>query len=207
MAHEHLRSIVVGRPPAFGSPRIDYWANEVTNAFHGLPFSLFSTNGGPNASNYTAPEGFIGIEIGSSATKHWVKATGSDGTGWRPLNIDPQVPSSGTWLPTLDNTTNVSASSAYVGQWMRVGNVVNASVRVDVDPTLTATATALGVALPVASNLASTVDCAGVAFASGIAAQGAAIRGDAANNRAEMAWVAADVTSQPMYCHFTYLVS
>ena len=206
MSHEHLRSIVVGRPPAFGSARIDYWANEVTNAFHGLPFSLFSTSGGPNASNFTAPEGFIGIEIGSSATKHWVKATGSDGTGWRPLNVDPQVPSSGTWIPTLTNAANLSASSAYVGQWSRVGNIVTASGKVNVDPTLTATATALGMSLPVASNFALQEDCGGAAFASGIAEQGAAIRGDATNNRAEMAWVAADVTDQPMYFNFTYRV-
>ena len=206
MSHEHLRSIVVGRPPTFGSPRIDYWANEVTNAFHGLPFSLFSTSGGPNASNYTAPEGFIGIEIGSSATKHWVKATGSDGTGWRPLNVEPLVPSAGTWIPTLSNVANLSASSAYVGQWMRVGATVTASGKVNVDPTLTATATALGMSLPVASNFALAEDCGGVAFASAIAAQGAAIRGDATNNRAEMAWVSADVTAQDMYFNFSYRV-
>ena len=206
MANERLRSIHISRTPATGSRSIDFWANEVTNGINGLPFSFFSTSGGPNASNYTAPEGFIGIEIGSSATKHWVKAVGSDGTGWRPLNVDPLVPSAGTWIPTLTNAANLSASSAYVGQWMRVGNTVTASGKVNVDPTLTATATALGMSLPVASNFALQEDCGGVAFASGIAGQGAAIRGDAANNRAEMAWVSADVTAQDMSFTFTYRV-
>ena len=32
------------------------------------------------------------------------------------------------------------------------------------------------------------------------------IRGDAANDRAEMAWIAADVTNQPMHFIFMYRV-
>lgn len=113
---------------------------------------------------------------------------------------------SGVYTPTLTGVANVAASTAYECQYMQVGSTVTVSGRVDVDPTLTATSTELGVSLPVASNLGAAEDCAGVAFASGIAAQGAAIRGDAANNRAEMVWIAADVTNQPMYFVFSYQV-
>lgn len=60
--------------------------------------------------------------------------------------------SSGTYTPTLFNTTNVAASTAYACQWMRVGSVVTVSGAVDVDPTLAATVTLLGMSLPVASN-------------------------------------------------------
>ena len=60
--------------------------------------------------------------------------------------------------------------------------------------------------LPIASNLGATKDCAGVAFASGIAGQGAAILGDAANDRAQMQWIAGDVTNQAMYFTFTYQI-
>jgi hypothetical protein len=112
--------------------------------------------------------------------------------------------SRGTYTPTLTNVANMAASTAYQAQYLRVGNTVTVSGKVDVDPTLTATATQLGISLPIASNLGAQEDCAGCAFASGIASQGASVRGDAANNRAEMAWISTDVTNQPMYFTFTY---
>lgn len=46
----------------------------------------------------------------------------------------------------------------------------------------------------------------GAAFASAIAAQGAAILGDATNNRAQMQWVAGDITNQSMFFTFSYEV-
>lgn len=111
---------------------------------------------------------------------------------------------SGTYTPTLTGVANVAASTAYQCQYMRVGSVVTVSGKVDVDPTAPAAATQLGISLPVASNLGAAEDCAGTAFAPAIAGQGAAILGDAANNRAEMNWVSADITNQPMYFTFTY---
>jgi len=113
---------------------------------------------------------------------------------------------SGVYTPTLTNVANLDASTAYECQYSRVGNVVYVSGKVDVDPTAPAAATQLGISLPIASNLGAAEDCGGVAFASGIAGQGAAIRGDAANNRAEMVWVSGDVTNQPMYFSFSYAV-
>lgn len=110
------------------------------------------------------------------------------------------------YTPTLTNVANLDASTAYETLYVRTGAHVLVAGRVDVDPTLTATATQLGISLPVSSNLGATEDCCGTAFASGIAGQGAAIRGDAANNRAEMVWVSSDVTNQPMYFTFVYEV-
>ena len=81
MAHEHLRSIIVSQPPSTGFAAVDRWMREVTNTINGLPVSLFSTADGPN-SKVTAPEGFIGMEIGSGVTKFWFKQTGSRNTGW-----------------------------------------------------------------------------------------------------------------------------
>ena len=101
---------------------------------------------------------------------------------------------------------NLAASTAYECQYLRVGSVVTVSGKVDVDPTAPAAVTQLGISLPIASNLGAQEDCAGAAFASAIAGQGAAIRGDAANNRAEMAWVTGDITNQPMYFVFSYVV-
>lgn len=112
----------------------------------------------------------------------------------------------GAYTPTLTNVANLDASTVYECQYMRVGNTVTVSGRVDIDPTLAATSTQLGISLPVASNLGATEDCAGVAFASGIAGQGAAILGDAANNRAQLQYISGDITNQAMYFTFAYQV-
>lgn len=109
----------------------------------------------------------------------------------------------GTYTPTLTNVANLDASTAYACQYLRVGQVVTVSGKVDVDPTAGA-ATQLGISLPLASNFGNAQECGGAAFASGIAGQGAAIRADATNDRAEMVWVAVDLTNQPMYFSFTY---
>lgn len=205
MANE-LRSLRVPSPPYTSDAAASQWMRDVTNAINAVPFSIFSTTAGPNASLVTAPQGFLGLEIGSSATKHWVKTSGSTSTGWSPLSLSTVPVSSGTWLPTLANTANVSASSAYIGQWLRVGNNVTASGRVDVDPTLTATATSVYISPPVSSSFAATENAAGTAFASEITGQGAAIRAVAGNANVEMAWVSTDITNQPMYYTFTYRV-
>lgn len=108
----------------------------------------------------------------------------------------------GTYTPTLTNTTNLDASTAYECQWLRVGSVVTVSGKVDVDPTAGA-ATSLGISLPVASNFGATKDCGGVGSTAG---QSASIIGDAANNRASVNWTAVDTTNRSMHFTFTYLV-
>lgn len=117
-----------------------------------------------------------------------------------------QTLTAGTYTPTLTNVSNLDASTAYECQYHRIGATVTVSGRVDVDPTLAATSTQLGISLPVASNLGATEDCAGVAFASGIAGQGAAILADAANDRAQLQYVSGDITNQAMYFVFQYQV-
>lgn len=113
---------------------------------------------------------------------------------------------SGTYTPTLTGVANLDASTAYQCQYLRVGNVVSVSGRVDLDPTLTATSTQLGITLPFSSNIVAVGDCAGTAFASGVAAQGAAILGDVTNNRAQLQYVSSDVTNQAMYFSFLYKI-
>lgn len=122
------------------------------------------------------------------------------------LTIGTGALDSGVYTPGLTNVANLAASTAYECQWMRVGNTVTVTGKVDIDPTLTATVTQLGIALPVASNIGAVEDCAGVAAASGIAFQCAAIIGDAANNRAQLEYISGDVTNQPMYFSFSYQV-
>lgn len=112
----------------------------------------------------------------------------------------------GTYTPTLTGVANVAASTAYECQYMRVGNTVTVSGKLDIDPTLTATSTQLGISLPVASNFGAAEDCGGVAFAPAIAAMGGAILGDATNDRAQLEFIASDVNNNSMYFVFTYAV-
>ena len=81
-----IRPIRVGLPPSTGTPSLDWWMREVTNAINGLPISVFSTSGGPNASFISAPQGFIGFETGSSVTPLWVRRF-SNATSWSALSV------------------------------------------------------------------------------------------------------------------------
>lgn len=74
-------------PPDVEDEALQSWFWEVKDAVDGLPLSTFSTSDGPNNSLVTAPEGFIGIEIGSSVTKFWFKESGSTSTGWSPWDV------------------------------------------------------------------------------------------------------------------------
>ena len=110
-----------------------------------------------------------------------------------------------TYTPTLTNVANLDASTAYQCQYHRVGAVVTVSGKVDVDPTA-AVSTQLGISLPIASNFGAAQDCCGTAFANAIAGQGAAILADTTNDRAQMEWIAADLTNKSMYFTFVYRI-
>lgn len=63
---------------------------------------------------------------------------------------------SGTYTPTLNNTLNIDASTAYAAQYMRVGNVVTVSGNVDIDPTAGGgTDTTLSFSVPIAADFTS----------------------------------------------------
>ncbi len=114
--------------------------------------------------------------------------------------------SSGTYTPSLTNVANLDASTTHVCQYMRVGSTVTVSGYVEVNATAGA-ATQLGISLPVASNLLNIEDCAGTAACPDIAGMSAAIVADAANNRAEMQWIATDLNNRSMFFSFTYRVN
>jgi len=111
---------------------------------------------------------------------------------------------SGTYTPTITGVANVDATTAYQCQYMRVGNVVTVSGRVDVDCTSAAVTTSVGISLPVASNFGGSDDCAGTGANAGTSA--AYVGSDAANNRAQMSFTAPTTGNQPYYFIFTYLI-
>lgn len=113
---------------------------------------------------------------------------------------------SGVYTPTLTNVANLDGSTAFECQWLRVGNTVTVSGRVNADPTTAGVSTQLGISLPVASNLGASEDCAGVAASAGVASESAGILGDVANDRAQMQWITTDTGNHSMFFHFTYQV-
>lgn len=116
---------------------------------------------------------------------------------------------SGTYTPTITDSANTSARTAYQSQWIRVGNVITVSGVADIDPTGTLTSTIVKITLPIASNFTTTGNCRGTANAEAIAAQSAAILETTAysvSDFALMKWSATDVTNQPMSYTFTYII-
>lgn len=147
---------------------------------------------------------------GNASTAHYHASDRdrANHTGTQTMATISDLPTliSGTYTPTLTNVANLSASTAYQCQYIRLGATVTVSGRVDIDPTAGAASTQLGITLPIASNFGAVEDCAGVAFASGVAGQGAAIQADTANDRATLIYVSGDTTNQPMYFTFAYQV-
>ena len=117
----------------------------------------------------------------------------------------PTVTPSGVYTPTLTNVTNLEGSGAFACQYSRSGEIVQVSGKVTVNPTIPGL-TKLGISLPIASNFALEEQCAGVAFASGIAGLGGAIIADPDNDRAQLTFIAVDVSDQPMHFQFSYRV-
>ena len=72
-----------------------------------------------------------------------------------------QYIASGTYTPTLTNTANVSASTANLTCWMRVGNVVTVAGIVLIDPVNASTLTQINISLPIASNFSTGFEAGG----------------------------------------------
>lgn len=114
----------------------------------------------------------------------------------------------GRWTPTLTNTLNVSSSSAFLGQYMKVGKFVTASVVLSVTPTAGAAApTQVDFTLPVASTFINQTDCVGIASSAASAgATGGAVSAGSPLTRARVTFLSGVTTPLSMYCHFTYAV-
>lgn len=113
---------------------------------------------------------------------------------------------SGTYTPTVTAVANCTASAAGTCSYLRVGNVVTVSGQVTIDPTTTLTLTQVGISLPLASNLASSNNCNGVACNPLDYGEVAAIAGDSTNDRAELQCTPTAVTSRTWSFTFTYEV-
>lgn len=92
----------------------------------------------------------------------------------------------GTYTPTLTNVTNVTSSTASVCQYLRVGDSVTVSGRIDATPTAGGgTLSRVDISLPIASNFTLAAQCAGAgSFSQSTGITSAQIIGDTTNDRA-----------------------
>lgn len=119
---------------------------------------------------------------------------------------DVPVNASGVFPLVPVIVSNLDTVTGFQCQYLRLGNTITVSGKIEVNPTLTATVTQVDLNLPVASNFGAEEDCGGVAFARSVAGQGAEIYAEITGNKARMQWTSTDVTNQPMSFTFTYRV-
>ena len=112
---------------------------------------------------------------------------------------------SGTYTPTLANTTNVAASTPRLATYMRVGSAVTVAGQLDIDPTATG-AVLLGISLPIASDFTTAYQLGGVASAETIAIESAGIEANATDNNASLKYVAVDTSNHTLAYTFTYTI-
>ena len=115
---------------------------------------------------------------------------------------------SGTYTPTLTNTTNIGASTSYQAQYMRVGNVVTVSGRANIDPTVTLTASEMGISLPIASNFTAANNLGGVGSIATTANEisSGGILADTTNDRATFRFLSGGTAARDYYFTFTYQI-
>lgn len=113
---------------------------------------------------------------------------------------------SGTYTPTLSNTTNVTSSTPIICHYTRVGNEVTVTGSVGVITTA-ALATVLGISLPVVSNLAAITDASGVGQASSAIAANAFVQGNTTTDVAELRFTGLAISGTGnIYFTFTYSI-
>lgn len=113
----------------------------------------------------------------------------------------------GTYTPTLTAVANVTASTAFLVPYLRVGSFVAVGVYCSIDPNLSGpTTTTLGISLPVASNFANAHECMGAATNERIGGSGDRIRADTTNDRADLEFVANSGVADLHFGSFFYRV-
>jgi len=134
------------------------------------------------------------------------KFRGYENGAWADL---VQLTDSGTYTPTLTGVTNVSSTTAFTCQYMRVGNVVTVSGKISVTATTNNSQTVLGISLPIASNFAAEENCGGLAHTINNTAadqHGASIYADATNDRATFEYYETHGSADVFTFTFTYRI-
>lgn len=114
----------------------------------------------------------------------------------------------GSYTPTLNNTTNIAASTPSITRYTRFGNTVTVWGTVSIQCTTNGVASVLGFSLPVPSNFANTYDAGGLATGTVRATQTLGVQADATNDRASFIGLIsnAQAGAETWSFAFTYIV-
>lgn len=116
---------------------------------------------------------------------------------------------SGTYTPTGTNVANAGTITSDGAQWLRVGNVVTVSGKMQVLPTAGSTLTRIRITLPVASALSEALvfECVGVAGVSSASAHApGVVIANIANDEAEIQFYSMGTGTNNVTYTFTYRV-
>lgn len=137
---------------------------------------------------------------GASSSTFWR----GDGSWKDPLDSLPAF-AHGIYTPTVTNVANLDGSTGGTCHYIRVGNTVAVSGKLEIDPSTAGVLTQVRLSLPVASNFSVERDCTGVMSAQTLSESGAVIA-DAANNAAMVQCIAAVNTNHAILFCFTYQI-
>lgn len=112
---------------------------------------------------------------------------------------------SGSYTPTLTNNTNIAASTAHTSYYFRVGDMVHVFGTVEIDATTASSQISMSMSLPIASNLGSSDDLAGV-FGTSAASQAGRVTGSAGNDNASFVCVPDSSANLTYNFSFSYKV-
>ena len=112
---------------------------------------------------------------------------------------------SGTYTPTIDDTTNIDSTVAEPCMYIRMGSIVHVSGLVQINPTSSGILTQVGITLPFSTDFGTSKDCTGVASAMG-QADGAEIYGDTGNNWARLRCHPDGTGNDSWYFHIMYRI-
>lgn len=136
-----------------------------------------------------------GLPSGKQAKQVYIDANGT-------LYSADTTVNEGTYTPTLYNTTNVFASSAFPCFYTRVGDWVHVWGEVEIDATTALTVTELGMSLPIATSITNSPELAGTAaHEDNTTAQ---VKGDPTNDRAKFRLTPQTNTANVYSFHFSY---
>jgi hypothetical protein len=147
----------------------------------------------PDGAVYVEPTGSASITGGSATFDSLALSTGAITTG--------------TYTPTLTNSTNIAASTAQSCTYARIGNVVMVWGGCSIDPTATGSSTVLRISLPIASNFANTQQLDGTAVSPLVFGLCAAIFADPTNDVAQLQFISDGTAANNSWTfHFGYQV-
>jgi hypothetical protein len=189
---------------------IQFAGSNITDIASRAHNSLQSIQGGQSGEYYHLKSADYTdlTDAGSSALHyHSSDRDRTNHTGTQAISTLSDLPTlaSGVYTPTITDTTNVAVSTEYECQYMRVGSVVTVSGKVGIDPTTTG-ATVMGMSLPIASNFATTQQCAGTAANQVSGDNTATIEADTTADTAVFKFTAISTTDQIYYFSFTYQI-